>query len=99
MSADEDLRATAQEAVRSLRARKTTLDDDSIDLILRDARSHYAWTDKPIPEDEYMPGSFHLRHKSRGKSAARQISEGKEPSQNDGRASHRNHRLRPAVLA
>ncbi len=51
MSADEDLRATAQEAVRSLRARKTTLDDDSIDLILRDARSHYAWTDKPIPED------------------------------------------------
>lgn len=47
----DDLRAQAQEAVRALRSRKTKLDDDSIDLILRDARSHYAWTDKPVSEE------------------------------------------------
>ncbi|MEM7379012.1 MAG: malonic semialdehyde reductase [Pseudomonadota bacterium] len=27
------------------------LDDTRIDLILRDARSHYAWTDRPVTED------------------------------------------------
>jgi 3-hydroxypropanoate dehydrogenase len=26
------------------------LSDDAIDLILREARSHYAWTDRPIPD-------------------------------------------------
>ncbi|WP_415403406.1 malonic semialdehyde reductase [Tateyamaria sp. SN3-11] len=45
------LRDQAQEAVRSLRARIDHLDADGIDLILRDARSHYAWTDKPVTED------------------------------------------------
>ena len=43
------LRAKAQEDHRSLRKRISRLPDDAIDLILRDARSHYAWTDKPIP--------------------------------------------------
>lgn len=43
------LRADAQAAVRSLRARIGKLDDDAIDLILRTARSHYAWQDKPVP--------------------------------------------------
>ena len=47
----EDLRHTAQAAVRDLRARKPRLDDASIDLILRDARSHYAWTDTPVSEE------------------------------------------------
>ncbi len=47
----EALREKAQEAVRSLRARTAGLDDDSIDLILRDARSHYAWTDKPVSDE------------------------------------------------
>ena len=47
----DDLRARAQAAVRSLRGRIDRLDDDAIDLILRDARSHYAWTDKPVSED------------------------------------------------
>lgn len=46
-----DPRAQAQEAVRSLRSRISRLDDDAIDLILRDARSHYAWTDRPVPDD------------------------------------------------
>lgn len=41
----------AQREVRELRERKTTLDDDSIDLILRRARSHYAWTDKPVAKE------------------------------------------------
>jgi 3-hydroxypropanoate dehydrogenase len=46
----EALRAQAQQNHRDLRNRIGRLSDDSIDLILRDARSHYAWTDKPIPD-------------------------------------------------
>ena len=46
----EKLRAKAQEDHRALRARIPRLSDDSIDLILRGARSHYAWTDKPVPD-------------------------------------------------
>lgn len=45
----ETARSAAQAAVRDLRSRKPALDDDSIDLILRDARSHYSWTDRPVP--------------------------------------------------
>lgn len=44
------LRAEAQANHRDLRRRIGRLSDDAIDLILRDARSHYAWTDKPIPD-------------------------------------------------
>ncbi len=44
------LRAKAQQDHRDLRSRITRLSDDAIDLILRDARSHYAWTDKPVPD-------------------------------------------------
>ncbi|SNS09050.1 malonic semialdehyde reductase [Antarctobacter heliothermus] len=50
MSEVEDPRADAQQAVRDLRSRKGRLDDASIDLILRDARSHYAWTDRSVPD-------------------------------------------------
>lgn len=45
------VRAKAQEAVRSLRLHKPTLDDASIDLILRGARSHYDWSDRQIPNE------------------------------------------------
>ncbi|MEQ9039466.1 MAG: malonic semialdehyde reductase [Silicimonas sp.] len=45
------LRAEAQDVIRDLRARKPALDDDSIDLILREARSHYAWSDRPVPRE------------------------------------------------
>ena len=53
MSAREDgsteqLRAAAQAYYRELRERKPHLDEDSIDVILRGARSHYAWKDKPV---------------------------------------------------
>ncbi|MEM1363920.1 MAG: nitroreductase family protein, partial [Pseudomonadota bacterium] len=44
------LRAKAQENHRDLRDRIGRLSDDAIDLILRDARSHYKWTEKPIPD-------------------------------------------------
>lgn len=44
----EDPRGDAQAVVRDLRSRVQRLDDDEIDLILREARSHYAWTDRPI---------------------------------------------------
>ncbi len=44
------LREKAQQGHRDLRARIDRLSDDAIDLILRDARSHYAWTEKPIPD-------------------------------------------------
>ncbi|WP_163847687.1 malonic semialdehyde reductase [Pseudooceanicola aestuarii] len=46
----EDARARAQADVLALRARKARLDDASIDVILRDARSHYAWTDRPVSD-------------------------------------------------
>lgn len=45
------LREHAQTVVRDLRARKPKLDADSIDLILRDARSHYAWSDRPVSRE------------------------------------------------
>ncbi|WP_299812461.1 malonic semialdehyde reductase [uncultured Roseibium sp.] len=44
-------RATAQAEVRTLRTARASLDDLSIDLILREARSHYAWTDRPVPDE------------------------------------------------
>lgn len=44
-------RAHAQEEYRSLRARKERLDDDSIDVILRTARSHYAWKSDPVSDE------------------------------------------------
>ena len=45
------LQAQAQDAVRAMRARLAKLDDAAIDLILSDARSHYAWQDRPVPTD------------------------------------------------
>lgn len=52
-------RREAQAAVRALRDRKARLDDDAIDLILRDARSHYAWTDRPV-SDEMLHALFEI---------------------------------------
>ncbi len=44
----ETQRAAARAEIDALRARKTALDDDSIDLILRRARSHHTWLDRPV---------------------------------------------------
>lgn len=46
----EPLRVKAQSDHRDLRSRIDRLSDDAIDLILRGARSHYAWTDRPIAD-------------------------------------------------
>ncbi|WP_390910780.1 malonic semialdehyde reductase [Pseudosulfitobacter sp. SM2401] len=43
-------RAKAQDDHRALHGRIERLSDDAIDLILRAARSHYAWTDKPVSD-------------------------------------------------
>ena len=48
----ESLRAAAQAEAREMRQRIQMLDQDSLDLILTKARSHYAWTDKPVTEDQ-----------------------------------------------
>lgn len=46
----DELRAKAQENHRALHSRINRLSDDAIDLILRNARSHYAWTDRPVAD-------------------------------------------------
>ncbi|MEM9351344.1 MAG: malonic semialdehyde reductase [Pseudomonadota bacterium] len=52
-------RAKAQQDHRDLRARLGRLSDDAIALILKEARSHYAWTDKPVP-DELLQEAFEI---------------------------------------
>jgi 3-hydroxypropanoate dehydrogenase len=49
-SLNPEAREAAQQAVRALRQRMPSLDEDSIQVILSGARSHYAWQDKPVPE-------------------------------------------------
>lgn len=46
----DQLRADAQAEVRALRGRIDRLGRDELDLILTNARSHYAWTDKPVSD-------------------------------------------------
>lgn len=46
---DPAARAQAQAEILALREKVERLDGGSIDLILRQARSHYAWQDKPVP--------------------------------------------------
>lgn len=43
---------TAQETVAALRARVSELSDDGLDLLFRQARSHNAWTDAPVSDDQ-----------------------------------------------
>lgn len=47
----DELRSAAQNDVRALRSEITKLSDKEIGLILSEARSHYAWTDKPVDDD------------------------------------------------
>ena len=44
--------AAAQSAVVALRERIQGLDDNALDLILREARTHNAWLDRPVPDDK-----------------------------------------------
>lgn len=45
-----EVRAAAQAGFRDLKSRVSGLDADGIDLVLRDARSHYAWKDTPVSD-------------------------------------------------
>lgn len=47
----EQARLKAQDQYRSLKNRVPRIDDDAIDLILRDARSHYAWKNQPVSDE------------------------------------------------
>lgn len=53
------IRAAAQNEVRAMRDTLETLEPAQIDLILGKARSHYAWTDKPV-SDELLHQSFEI---------------------------------------
>jgi len=44
-------RSAAQSAYRELKSVVGALDNGAIDLILREARSHYAWRDVPVSEE------------------------------------------------
>lgn len=48
----EEAIAQAQAEIRAVRAVKGELDQASLDLILTKARSHYAWQDRPVSEDQ-----------------------------------------------
>ncbi|MBX2824392.1 MAG: malonic semialdehyde reductase [Gammaproteobacteria bacterium] len=48
---DADVRAEAQARIRALRKALPQLTENAIDVILRDARSHYAWTDTPVSDE------------------------------------------------
>jgi len=47
----EAARSAAQSSYRELKSEIATLDNAAIDLILREARSHYAWRDTPVPTE------------------------------------------------
>lgn len=46
----EEARVKAQQDVLDLRKRIDRLDEDALALILTEARSHYAWTDRPVSD-------------------------------------------------
>ena len=48
----ERLRESAQKDVRDLRQRLSVLSEDAVGVILTEARSHYAWTDRPVTEEQ-----------------------------------------------
>ena len=48
MDADDEL---AQQAIRDMRARLARVDDDVLDLLFREARTHNGWTDRPVGDD------------------------------------------------
>lgn len=50
MNLTVDPREAAQAEIRNLRTKITELGEDGIELMLTKARSHYAWTDRPVTE-------------------------------------------------
>ena len=47
-----DVVVQAQQAAAALKARITRLDDDALDLLLREARTHNGWLDKPVADEQ-----------------------------------------------
>jgi len=47
-----DVVQLARKEVSDLRRRITTLDDDGLDLIIRQARSHHMWQDRPVSDEQ-----------------------------------------------
>ena len=47
----EALRQEAQQSFRDLKKRLPRLDQNAIDVILTNARSHYAWKDTPVSDE------------------------------------------------
>ena len=43
--------AIAQVAVEEIRGRIGVIDDDALDLLFREARSHNGWQDRPVPDE------------------------------------------------
>lgn len=48
----QDIVALAQQDIRDVRDRITRLNDDSLDLLFRGARSHNGWRDQPVSDDQ-----------------------------------------------
>jgi len=52
MNVAVDPRQAAQDEIRAVRARISQLDEAGLELLLTKARSHYAWTERPVTEDQ-----------------------------------------------
>jgi len=52
MNEQSDARRYAQDEIRAVRAKISQLDEASVELMLTKARSHYAWTDRPVSRDQ-----------------------------------------------
>ncbi|MDG2034289.1 MAG: malonic semialdehyde reductase [Rhodospirillales bacterium] len=52
MDAKDQLDLKAQEIIRETRAKISSLDDNSKDMMFREARSFNGWTDKPVSEGQ-----------------------------------------------
>lgn len=48
----DDLVAAARAAAEEVKARIQDIDDDSLDLLFREARSHNGWQDRPVSDDQ-----------------------------------------------
>ena len=111
----EQQRLLAQQGIRELRQRKPMLDDDSIDVILSGARSHYAWTDKPVPRSllkrlyeitasgatsmNCCPARFVFVTSAEGKERLAKSLKEKNIEKMQLCAGHSHHRPRPGILA
>ena len=48
----DELVAAAHRAAEEVKSRIQVIDDDSLDLLFREARSHNGWQDRPVSDDQ-----------------------------------------------